>query len=382
MSAASGGYDVIVVGGGTMGTAAAWELGKRGAKALMLEQFAHIHPFGAHGGRTRVIRHAYAEGHEYVPFVQRADALWLELEEESGERILMRTGGLELAAPGYAHARKARASADQHGLPYDWLTPEEGRRRWPMVSIPDDWDVLFSPQAGYLYTEPALRAMATSARRRGIEIREQEPVLAWSANEDGATVTTTTGTYSGDRLIITAGAWAAELLAGIGLPLHVLRKVLWWFDVEDPSQFAPDRFPVFVADSDLGEIYGFPIDDYPGFKVADHSGGDLTTPATVDRTARPEEAKNVITLTRQLFPAATDRIREYAVCLYTMTPDGDFIIDRHPTIPGVVFGAGFSGHGFKFTPAVGEHLVALALDSDARPIPRLAVDRLQLRPQG
>jgi glycine/D-amino acid oxidase-like deaminating enzyme len=250
-----------------------------------------------------------------------------------------------------------------------------------MVSIPDGWDVLFSPQAGYLYTEPALRAMAQSARRRGIKIREREPVIAWSASADGVAVTTTEATYGADRLIITAGAWSAELLAGLGLPIHVLRKVLWWFDVDDPEQFAPDRFPVFIAASDLGEIYGFPIDDNPGFKVAEHSGGDRTTPATVDRAARPAEAEPVISAMKHLFPSATDRIREYAVCLYTMTPDGDFIIDRHPTIPGVVVGAGFSGHGFKFTTAVGEHLVALALDHAEQPIPRLSVSRLLSQPQ-
>jgi monomeric sarcosine oxidase len=374
-------YDVIVIGGGTMGTAAAWELGKRAARALVLEQFSHIHSLGSHGGRTRIIRHAYAEGPEYVPFVQRADQLWLELEDESGERILMRTGGLELAAPGFSHARNARASADEHGLPYEWLSPDEGRRRWPMVSIPDDWDILFSPQAGYLYTEPALRAMADSARRRGIEIREREPVIAWSASNDGVTVTTIEATYGADRLIITAGAWSGELLAGLGLPLQALRKVLWWLEVDDPAQFDPDRFPVFIADSDGGEIYGFPIDDYPGLKVADHSGGEQTTASTVNRTARPAEAEPVINAARQLFPSATNRLREYAVCLYTMTPDRDFIIDRHPMIPGVVMGAGFSGHGFKFTPAVGEHLVALALDPAEQPLPRLGVGRLLSQPQ-
>ena len=376
MAANNAVFDVIVIGGGTMGTAAAWELGRRGLKGLVLEQFSHIHPFGAHGGRTRVIRHAYAEGPEYVPLVQRADQLWLELEEESGERVLVRSGGLELAAPGHPHARSARASADLHNLPYEWLTPEEGRKRWPMVNIPDGWDVLFSPQAGFLYTDVALRTMAASARKRGIEIREQEPVIAWTADESGATVTTTLGTYHGGRLIITAGAWSSELLAGLGLPIHVLRKTLWWFDVTDPSLFSPDRFPVFVADSDEGEIYGFPIDDYPGLKAADHSGGDRTTPTTVDRTARPNEAEHVARMVTRLFPAATDQIREQAVCLYTMTPDGDFIMDRHPTIPGVVVGAGFSGHGFKFTTAVGEHLVALAMDPETQPIERLAISRL------
>ena len=376
MTAANGSYEVIVIGGGTMGTATAWELGKRGVSSLVLEQFTHFHPYGSHGGRTRVIRHAYAEGAEYVPFVQRADQLWLELEELSGQRILMRTGGLELAAPGHPHARNARASADQHGLAYEWLTPRDAMRRFPMVRIPEEWDVMFAPQAGFLYTEPALKAMASLARAAGVTINEEEPVTSWQRDGDGYVVRSAQGTYHAEKLIITAGAWSSDLLADLGLPLHVLRKTLWWLDVENPGQFHPDRFPVFVADTDIGEIYGFPIDDaHPGLKVADHAGGDRTSPHSVDRTARPDEATPVIAMTRQLFPAATGRILEHAVCLYTMTPDGDFLMDRHPTLPGVVFGAGFSGHGFKFTTAVGEHLVALALDDGEQPIPRLSVNR-------
>ena len=370
-------YDVIVLGGGTMGTATAWELVKRGARALVLEQFRHVHPFGAHGGRTRIIRHAYAESPDYVPIVRRADALWLELEQESGRRILWRTGGLELAAPGHDHARAARVGAEVHGIAHEWLTPAEANRRWPAFSVPEDWDVLFAPEAGFLLTEPALHALATAARRRGVELRDEERACAWGATAGGAWVRTDRATYHADRLVVTAGAWAGRMLADLGLPLTVLRKVLWWLAVEDPRPFAPDRFPVFISDSDLGSIYGFPIHDHPGFKIANHAGGEPTSPDAVNRAVEEDEKADVVALAARLLPLVTDRVLDSAVCLYTMTPDTDFVVDRHPAWSHVVVGAGFSGHGFKFATAIGEHLAALALDPATRPYPRLALDRFR-----
>ncbi len=372
---AASSYDVIVLGGGTMGSAAAWALAKRGARTLVLEQFAHVHPFGAHGGKTRIIRHAYAESPAYVPLVQRADDLWRELEAESGQRILYRTGGLELAAPGFHHARDARESADRHGLAYEWLAPSEANHRWPAYVIPDGWDVLYSPDAGFLVTEPSLSAMAAAARRRGVAIHEHEPAIEWASTNDAVTVRTAEGTYHADRLIVTAGAWASRMLADLGLPLGVVRKVLWWFAVGDPAPFAPDRFPIFITDSAAGSIYGFPIHEHAGFKIANHIGGDPTTPDAVDRVVRDEEKWDVLPLARALFPLMTDSVLESVVCLYTMTPDTDFIVDRHPTSPQVIVGAGFSGHGFKFATAIGEHLADLTLDRAARPYARLTLER-------
>src|SRR3712207_1547160 len=133
-------FEAIVLGGGTMGSAGAWALGKRGVRALVLEQFHHVHPFGAHSGKTRIIRHAYAEGPEYVPIVQRADALWLDLEAATGRKVLHRTGGLDMSAPGDTQAGDARRSAEHWGLPYEWLTGSEVRARWPQFLIPDEWE--------------------------------------------------------------------------------------------------------------------------------------------------------------------------------------------------------------------------------------------------
>ena len=369
-------FDAIVLGGGTMGTAAAWALAKRGATTLVLEQFAHVHPLGAHGGRTRVIRHAYAESPEYVPIVQRADDLWLELEREAGNRVLHRTGGVELSAPGYGHARAARRSAELHGLPHEWISPAEVNRRWPAMSVPEDWDALYSPQVGFLETEASLRALATVARRRGATIHEGEPVRGWQADSSGVTVATNAATYRADRLIVTAGAWTGGLLGELGLPLTLLRKVLWWLRVDDPAPFSVGRFPVFIADSAAGEIYGFPIHDHPGLKIADHRGGSPTTVETIDRTVRDDEERGVVAGAQQLFRGVTDRVLESLVCHYTMTPDADFVVDRHPTRPNVTIGAGFSGHGFKFATAIGEMLADLALVASAEPVPRLALARL------
>jgi monomeric sarcosine oxidase len=377
MAMASRHYPVIVLGGGTMGSAAAWELGKRGIPALVLEQFGHVHDQGSHGGQTRIIRHAYAESPDYVPIVVRADDLWVELEAETGRRFFHRIGCLDLAAPGYGHARSARASAERWGLPFEWLDGAEVRRRYPAWTIPDEWEACFDPRAGYLEVEPALRAFGEAAQSRGVTTRDHEPARAWRVDGDGVVVETDRGTYSGDRLIVTAGAWAGRTLAALGLPLTVLRKPVWWFGLADPAPYDAARFPVWIAASGAGELYGFPLAcGEVGLKVAQHSGGEAVDPATVDREAHDAEAVPILAASRQMLRGLTGAITKRTVCLYTMTPDTDFIVDRHPEHGQVVFGAGFSGHGFKFASAIGAHLVALALDAEAAPYPHLALGRL------
>jgi sarcosine oxidase len=367
--------DAIVIGGGTMGTAAAWALARRGMRALVLEQFPHVHDQGSHGGETRIIRHAYAESPEYVPLVRRADELWRQLEAETGRQVLIRCGGLELAAPGYDHARRARESADGHGISYEWLSPVEASRRWPAFRVPDDWDVLFSSESGYLLTEPALYGMAELARGLGATILDQTPALAWGHDVSGVWVETASDRFEADALIVTAGAWAAGLLRTLDLPLEMRRKTLWWQAVDQPALYAPERFPVFITDSDAGEIYGFPIHGTPGLKIANHAGGQRVHPETVDRQTHDGENADCLILTAELLPGVTSQVVQSAVCLYTVTPDMDFIVDRHPDTPRVAFGAGFSGHGFKFAPAIGEMLSDLVSDSTARPLPRLSVAR-------
>jgi monomeric sarcosine oxidase len=373
-------YSTIVIGGGTMGSAAAWELGKRGERALVFEQFGHVHGFGAHSGKTRIIRHAYSEGADYVPLVLRADDLWVELEAASGQKVLHRVGGLEMSAPGNPHTEQMRYSAETHNVPYEVLEPAEVQRRWPQFAVSDDWDAIFCPRSGFLVVEPALKALGALARALGVEIRENEPVRAWGATDNGAWVKTDEVTYTADRLIITAGAWSTALLADLDLALTVKRKTLFWLEVERPERFSTERFPIFIADWPGTEFYGFPIFEEPGLKVAVHTGGQQTNPDNVDRTVHDEEKDDVLPAAQRLFDGVTGRVLSNMVCLYTMSADEDFIVDRHPRWPHVVFGAGFSGHGFKFATAIGEHLADLAFDSTVQPYSILSLGRLAENP--
>jgi monomeric sarcosine oxidase len=349
---------VIVVGGGTMGTAAAWELGKRGIRALVLEQFQHVHANGAHSGETRVIRHAYAEGPDYVPFVFRADDLWMELERASGKKVFHRVGTLELSAPGNTHAQAARDAAAVHEIPFEWLTPDQIRTRYPQFRVADDWVGGFGARAGFLDVNTALHALADQARAAGVEIRENSAV---EAIDPGALSVRVQGeTLTCDRMIVTAGAWSNHLLGEIGVPLQVLRKTLFWLGVDRPEEFSPDVLPVYIAGIPGYEFYGFPQWGRPGIKVAVHNGGDETDPDAVNRLVSDEERAEIVEVARQALHGISGEVLDATTCLYTITPDHDFVIDRLPGNDRVVIGAGFSGHGFKFTPAVGELLVQIA----------------------
>jgi monomeric sarcosine oxidase len=368
--------DVIVIGGGTMGTAAGWALARRGQRAIVLEQYQHVHTQGSHGGHTRIFRHAYAEGPRYVPWTIEADAAWASLQERTGLHLMTRTGCLDIAEPGYHHAQSARRSAELYDIEHETLTGAEVNARFPGWNLPDDWEACFDPAAGFLLVEPALRALATELREHGGEIRENENVLSWDASETGVTVTTAAGVYEADRLIVTAGAWAAALLADLDLPLEIRRKPVMWFDVEDRSRFMPESFPVFIAENGDGEFYGLPIQGDDSVKIGVHSGGEVTTADTLNRSASPDDVLPELgAFITSYLPDVMLELTASTVCMYTMTPDEDFIIDRHPVHDRVVFAAGFSGHGFKFAPVVGEYLAALST-SDAEPVrPEFAVSR-------
>ena len=176
--------------------------------------------------------------------------------------------------------------------------------------------------------------------------------------------------------MIAAGAWAATALAGLGLPLTVRRKLLWWYEMDDRRAYEADRFPVLIAGTPGCQLYVIPISgEDPGLKAGDHAGGDATGADDLRREIDEAEAEGVTTAMRTVM-RGVGRITDRQVCMYTLTPDEDFIVDRHPEHANVVFAAGFSGHGFKFAPAMGEHLADLALDPAAAPLPHIALGRL------
>lgn len=360
-------YDVILAGLGAMGSAAAFHLARRGQRVLGLDRFAPPHTFGSSHGQTRIIREAYFEHPAYVPLVQRAYDLWAELERISGRRLLRQTGGLLLGAPDGVVISGARRSARQHGLRCELLTGPEVRRRYPMFEPDDGMIGLWEPRAGVLYAEACVEAHLSGARAQGADLKFHEPVRRWTPDGAGVRVTTTHQTYAAGQLVLTAGPWATTLLAGLRLPLTVERQVLFWFDPgAGRALFQPEACPVHIWETAPGRyFYGFP-DLGRGVKLARHHEGEMVDPDTVRREVSVDEVESMRAVVRRYLPRADGALREAATCLYTNTPDGHFLIDRHPAHPAVLIASPCSGHGFKFSSAVGEVLMELVRDGRTR----------------
>ena len=354
-------YDVIVLGVGGMGSAAAFELARRGRKVLGLEQFSLAHDRGSSHGQTRIIRSAYYEHPNYVPLVRRAFERWYDLEQRTGRHLLTDCDCLGFGTETGEVIAGVRASADRHGLSVENLSASELRRRFPQFRFGDDHVGVLEHEAGFLYVEECVRAHIYAARSLGAEIHAEEPALSWEVAGNGVTVRTAKAAYSADRLVLTAGSWAPALLTRYGAKLSVMRQVLLWFGTSDPAQFRRDRFPIFIGEVPEGYFYGLPVIDPAGLKIARHYGApELPGPEAVDRGTTPADEAPVRQFLADHIPAANGPLTKAQVCTYTLTPDRHFVIDLHPEHPEVSVAAGFSGHGFKFAAAVGEALADLA----------------------
>jgi sarcosine oxidase len=354
-------YDVIVLGVGGMGSATAYELARRGRRVLGLEQFGIGHDRGSSHGHTRVIRKAYYEHPDYVPLLHRAYTRWYELEQMRGRHLLTLCGCLNLGRPKEEMVTGVLRSAEEHRLPVERLDPAELRRRYPMLRFGDDITGVLEREAGFLYVEDCVRAYAEGARQLGADLREHEPAVSWEATRAGVTVRTVHDTYTAGKLVISAGAWAGRVLSELGLPLTVLRKVLFWFATADDALFRRECFPIYLSQLPEGIYYGFPVIDADGHKLARHDGGDVVAdPTNVVRTVAPGEEADCLAFAKAHLPQVTGPVTRSKVCMYTVTPDHHFILDVHPHCQNVVIAAGFSGHGFKFSSVVGEIMADLA----------------------
>lgn len=363
-------HDVIVLGLGGMGSATAAHLAARGTSVLGLEQFGPAHDRGSSHGESRMIRQAYFEGAAYVPLLLHAYALWDDLERDD-PGLFRRTGGLMIGKQGSSTVEGSAASARAHGLEHDLLDAAALRARFPALRPDDDDIALYEAAAGYVRPERAVSAQLARAARAGAELRFDEPVLGWTADGSGVSVTTAAGTYRADRLVVTAGAWAPHLLADLALPLVVERQVLYWFRPARPALFTPEAFPVFIWEQPDGlQLYGFPrLDGRAEVKVSFFRRGGPADPDRLDREIHAEEIGVITDALRGRVPDAAGEYLRGAACMYTTTPDEDFVIALHPEHANVSVAAGFSGHGFKFTPVVGEVLADLATEgSTAHPI--------------
>jgi sarcosine oxidase len=368
-------YDAIVIGLGAMGGAALREIASRGRSVLGIEQFAIGHARGSSHGETRIIRRAYFEHPDYVPLVNRAYAGWQQLEAECGRAFFHRVGLLMAGAPTGALIQGVRRTAAAHGLDIHDVSAADFALRFAGFRLPPQMSALFERDAGYLDVDDAVRAQIESARRFGAEVRENDPVLEWRAGPAGVEVRTARGTLSAGRLVIGAGAWSARALAPLILPLSVRRKVQLWFAT---SAYRADAgSPVFCYDTPAGFYYGFPAIGAPEIKVARHDGGDTADPDNVDRALHAADEQPVARFVADALPLAEPRAARHSVCLYTMTPDENFVVDLHPRHANVALACGFSGHGFKFAPAIGAALADLALEGrTSQPTGFLGIRRL------
>uniref|UniRef100_A0A5Q5CG34 Sarcosine oxidase n=1 Tax=Mycobacterium sp. (strain JLS) TaxID=164757 RepID=A0A5Q5CG34_MYCSJ len=354
--------DVIVIGLGGMGSAAAYHLASRGQRVLGLEKFTPAHDKGSSHGGSRIIRQSYFEDPAYVPLLLRAYDLWDRLATDSAREVYRMTGGLFIGPPDCLTVAGSLRASRQWGLDHEVLDADEIRRRYPNFT-PREGDIaLYEAKAGFARPEMTVQAHLDLAEHAGATLRFGEEVTGWTATADGVRVTTATGTYSAGQLVICPGAWAPQLLAEFGIPITVERQVLYWLDPVGGNEPFVEH-PIFIAENERAEqIYGFPAIDGPhgGVKVAFFRKGVECTPDTIDRVVHERETREMRDEAARLLPALDGPCVHSATCMYSNTPDQHFVIARHPDSFNVTVACGFSGHGFKFVPVVGEILADLA----------------------
>ncbi|WP_049935613.1 N-methyl-L-tryptophan oxidase [Haloplanus natans] len=370
-------HDVIVLGVGGMGSAAASHLARRGTDVLGIERFDVPHAKGSSHGVTRIIRVPQFKHPDYVPLAQRSLDLWTDLEAEHDRQLFYRTGSLDFGPPDSDVFTGSKESCAVHDLEHTVLTGRELTERPGGLDLPDEYRAVYQPDGGFAHAEQSVVAHVQAAQKRGATIRARERVHEWTADESGVCVVTDRGTYTAETLVTTVGAWTGELFPTLDPILAPERQVLGWFQPTAPERFTPERFPVFVADVPEGNYYGFPAFEVPGFKLGKHHHCGET--GAVEELRREPTRDDEAVLRRfadEYVPAGTGPTMRLVDCLYTNTPDRDFLLDRHPDHDNVVVGAGFSGHGFKFAPVVGEILADLAMEGTTEhPIDRFAIPR-------
>lgn len=358
-------YDAIVIGVGGMGSAAAYHLARRGWKVLGLEQYGIPHELGSSHGYSRMIRYTLQEHPDYVPLVRRSYELWHELEDASGETLMVTTGSVRAGPAGSPFYKGARESCDVHNIPYEVLTAAEINQRFPGYRFPDEISSIYQADGGFVLPERCIVNHVLAAQEAGAEIHSQETVLAWEPGIDEVEVRTDRTSYTARRLVVTAGAWAGKLVPALAEHAVPERQVLGWFEPEKSELFRPDTFPVFGVLTEEGRYYGFPSYIVPGFKIGrSHHLLQKVDPDEMERDVHDEDEAILRQAVTRYFPLAAGRLIDRKTCMYTNTPDEHFMIGVLPEHPQVSVAAGFSGHGFKFASVIGEIMADLAQNGE------------------
>jgi sarcosine oxidase len=357
-------FDVAVIGLGVMGSAALAALARRGRRVVGIDRFAPGHDRGSSHGTTRIIRLGYFEHPSYVPLLRAVYPLWRELEAQSGQSLLSVTGIVEIGAPEGDLVAGTLQSSRLHGLPHEILDARRLMKRFPAFRVPSDFVAVYQPDGGFVRAEQTVAAFQALAQRFGAELRTEERVLAVEPHRRGVRVVTPYGDVLAESAIVAAGPWLKSLLPQLPVPIRVTRQVLGWFEPAEHARvrFAADRFPVFLLQNQDGVFYGFPA-DADGVKVAKHHHLDeAVDPEHYDRAVSATDEAIIRIALKAHLPDADGRLLAARTCLYTMTPDSDFIIGRLPGCPQITVAAPCSGHGFKFAPVIGEILADLAVE--------------------
>ena len=350
-----------MIGGGAMGAAASWRLAKRGAEVVCFDRYSPPHANGSTHGESRIIRTAYFEGAFYVPLLQEAFGLWRELESVSGSHLLTMTGALYIGTESSEAVVGAQQSAKENGLDIDVLNATELRKRY-RGHVAHDADVaVLDRQAGILNPEGAVTAMLAEAP----DVRRDERVESIESLARDF-----------DAVVVAAGPWTPELVPW--LPLRIERQVHAWLSIaKDADWFAPDRFPVFIRQTGrFGDVYGFPTLDGASVKVGRHHDGDFTDPEHIRRRVDDADLDPLRLMASTYLRGVSGHVRRTLTCMYTNTPDDNFVIDFLPEDRRVVVISACSGHGFKFAPVIGDIAADLVLaGSTRRDISRFAAAR-------
>jgi sarcosine oxidase len=353
---------IVVIGLGATGSAALCQLARRGVDAIGIEQFAIGHDRGSSHGPTRIIRLAHFENASYGPLMRRAYALWRELESFSTQKLLHLTGIAEIGSADGELVKGTTAAARNDGLLHEVLDAKALMRRYPSYRLPDDFVAVLQPDGGFIDAESAIAIHIRIAQAAGARVRTAEKVLAIAPTTHGVRIKTDRAVIEADGAIVAAGPWLKSLLPDLALPLHVTRQVVGWFEPDDAAPFAADRFPVFILESEYGNHYGFPAYGRMGVKIAKHHHLDeAVEPDNYQRSVTAKDEAAIRAPLAEFLPSANGRLLDAETCLYTMTADGTFIVDRMPGFPHVVVASPCCGHGFKFSPVIAEIVADLVI---------------------
>jgi len=370
--------DVIIIGLGAMGSATSMFLSHNGVKVIGFDSYSPPHEFGSSLGHTRVIREAYHEGTTYVPIVQRAYEIWFEMNENSKVPIIETYGGL-LIGPKTGDIENALKSANKYDIPIKKMTTDEISQKFSVLNPPKEYIGLLESRGGAVFVENSINHMLNTALNNGSIHKYNERVVRWSKKSNYYLVETNLGNYKAEKLVFSSGAWITKLIPTLKLPIKIERQVLFWFSPrKNPDKFKSINMPNSGWDLDNGlSFYTMPNLENRGFKVAMHHNGEFVDPDTLIRESNDSDLKMVRDFLEEYIPDGNGELIDSKVCMYTDTPDQDFLIDSHPDDENIIICSPCSGHGFKFTPAIGEICSSLIINNSTNfDLDKFSLERL------